>query len=151
MFEKYLWKSDILSKDAGHRHWSNIGRKWVNSKSFKNFYKKGVFLEVFLVLSLQKRWSLPLRISSVNVTKFAVFCRFGQIYWRYYCRKTSFFVQSCIPSWSVNTFHVTGLFWYPLKTSENLRVSMKAFYKYSGFPIPLKPFMSFLINAGYFH
>ena len=39
MFEKHLWKSDILSKDAGHRHvkpttrflhkW-NIGRQWVH-------------------------------------------------------------------------------------------------------------------------
>ena len=25
MFEKHLWKSEILSKDAGHRHWSKMG------------------------------------------------------------------------------------------------------------------------------
>ena len=36
MFEKHLWKSDILSKDPGHQpttwflHKSNIGRKWAN-------------------------------------------------------------------------------------------------------------------------
>ena len=24
MCEKHLWKSDILSKDAGHRHWSKM-------------------------------------------------------------------------------------------------------------------------------
>ena len=35
MFEKYLWKSDILSKDAGRiRKW-NIVRKWVQSKRLK--------------------------------------------------------------------------------------------------------------------
>ena len=29
-----------------------------------------------------KKWSFPLRISSVNVTKSAVSCGFGHIYWR---------------------------------------------------------------------
>ena len=32
--------------------------------------------------TLHKKWSFPLRISSVNVTKSAVSCRFGHIYWR---------------------------------------------------------------------
>ena len=32
--------------------------------------------------SLHKKWSFPLKISSVNVTKSAVFCGFGHIYWR---------------------------------------------------------------------
>ena len=32
--------------------------------------------------SLHKKWSFPLRVSSVNVTKFAGNCRFGHIYWR---------------------------------------------------------------------
>ena len=31
--------------------------------------------------SLHKEWSFPLRISSVNVTKSAVSCGFGHIYW----------------------------------------------------------------------
>ena len=30
----------------------------------------------------QKIWRFPLRISSVNVTKFAGNCGFGHIYWR---------------------------------------------------------------------
>ena len=40
MFEKHLWKIDILSKDAGQRpttwflHKWNIGRKWVNKELF---------------------------------------------------------------------------------------------------------------------
>ena len=32
--------------------------------------------------SLHKKWSFPLRISSVNMTKSAVSCGSGQIYWR---------------------------------------------------------------------
>ena len=33
-------------------------------------------------LTLHKKWSFPLRISSVNVTKSAASCGFGHIYWR---------------------------------------------------------------------
>ena len=32
--------------------------------------------------TMHKKWSFPLRISSVNVTKSAVSCGFGHIYWR---------------------------------------------------------------------
>ena len=32
--------------------------------------------------TLHKRWSFPLIISSVNVTKSAISCGFGHIYWR---------------------------------------------------------------------
>ena len=34
MFEKHLWKSDILSKDAGRLHKFGIGRKWVNGHEY---------------------------------------------------------------------------------------------------------------------
>ena len=34
------------------------------------------------IKTLHKKRSFPLRISSVNVTKSAVSCDFGQIYWR---------------------------------------------------------------------
>ena len=47
-----------------------------------------------LLLPLHKKWSFPLRISSVNVTKSAVFCGFGHIYWRNPNWKTSFFLCS---------------------------------------------------------
>ena len=40
---------------------------------------QGVLLFIF---TLQKKWSFPSRISSVNVAKSAVFCGFGHIYWR---------------------------------------------------------------------
>ena len=32
-------------------------------------------------ISLYKKWSFPLRIASVNVTKSAGNCGFGHIYW----------------------------------------------------------------------
>ena len=34
------------------------------------------------ILPLHKKWSFPLTISSVNVTKSTVSCGFGHIYWR---------------------------------------------------------------------
>ena len=40
-----------------------------------------------------KKWSFPLRISSINVTKSAGNCRSGHIYWRNLYWKTSFFVK----------------------------------------------------------
>ena len=41
--------------------------------------------------SLNRNWSFPLRISSVNMTKSAVNCGFGHVYWRNPWWKTSFF------------------------------------------------------------
>ena len=43
--------------------------------------------------TLHKKWSFPLRIFLVNMTKCAVSCGFGHIYWRNTWWKTSFFVQ----------------------------------------------------------
>ena len=40
------------------------------------------FLRPSNVVSLHKKWSFPLRISSINVTKSTGNCEFGQIYWR---------------------------------------------------------------------
>ena len=45
------------------------------------------------IMTLHKKWSFPLRISLVNVTKSAVSGGFGHIYWRNPWWKTSFFVQ----------------------------------------------------------
>ena len=43
-------------------------------------------------ITLHKKWSFPLRISTVNVTKSEVSCGFGHLYWRNSKWKTSFFV-----------------------------------------------------------
>ena len=56
---------------------------------------------------LHKKWSFPLRISSVNVTKSAANCGFDHIYWRNPKWKTSFFVQwevNCLPQCSKQRF-----------------------------------------------
>ena len=48
-------------------------------------FKKKRFELVFRLLqkdSLNKKWSFPLRISPVSVTKSAIFCGFGHIYWK---------------------------------------------------------------------
>ena len=42
---------------------------------------------------MHKKWSLPFRISSVNVSKYAGNSGFGHIYWKNLEWKTSFFVQ----------------------------------------------------------
>ena len=42
---------------------------------------------------LDKKLSFPLKISLVTVTKSAVSCWFGHVYWRNHQWKTSFFVQ----------------------------------------------------------
>ena len=44
-------------------------------------------------MSLHKKWSFPLRISSINLIQSAGNCGFGHIYWRNPRWKTSFFVQ----------------------------------------------------------
>ena len=51
--------------------------------------------------TLHKKWSFPLRISSVNVTKFAVSCGSGHIYCRNPSWKTLFFMQCEI----IETYH----------------------------------------------
>ena len=57
---------------------------------------------------LHKKWSFPLKISSVNVTKFAGNCGFGHIYWRNPEWKTSFFVQ-----WSL--FILRKITWFLIR------------------------------------
>ena len=52
------------------------------------------------LFSLHKKWSFPLRISSVYVTEFAVSCRFGHVYWRIPKLKTSFLLQCLTMFWT---------------------------------------------------
>ena len=58
-------------------------------------YHKGHRMKMTAFLVTAKKWSFSLRISSVNVTKSAVFCGIIHIYWRSPQWKFSFFVQ-CI-------------------------------------------------------
>ena len=50
---------------------------------FINFVSSVIKLsDVHLVITFHCTWSFPLMISSVNVTKSAISCGFGHIYWR---------------------------------------------------------------------
>ena len=60
--------------------------------------------------SLHKKWSFPLRISSVNVTKSTITCGFGHIYWRNPTWKTSFFVQ-LVERGTFDSFHQIDIQW----------------------------------------
>ena len=47
-----------------------------------SFFRKNLMSESDVIfLSLHKKWSFPLRISSINVTSSAECCEFGYIYW----------------------------------------------------------------------
>ena len=52
-------------------------------EAFVTDFYKVVFKNWYLgEITLHEKWSFLLRISSVNVTKLAVSCGFGHIYWR---------------------------------------------------------------------
>ena len=63
------------------------------------FRTKHIFFDIVAAIILiracflHKKWSFPLKIFSVNVTKSAVSCGFCHIYWRNPSWKISFFVQ----------------------------------------------------------
>ena len=64
-----------------------------------------------LLVSLHKKWSFPLRISSVNVTKSAVFYGFGHIYWWNPKWKISYFVQClCCVVWYLFSVFIVFIF-----------------------------------------
>ena len=59
-----------------------------------------------ICITLRRKWSFPLRISSVNVTKSAGNCGFGQVYWRNPYWKSSDFVQ-----WLYSRSHYKNYRW----------------------------------------
>ena len=80
-----------LQKTSVHQTRKGAGLQWefliLKAICFSNHMTNMRYnLENFLFpfsqgLPLHKKWSFPWRISSVNVTKSAVSCGFGQIYW----------------------------------------------------------------------
>ena len=102
------WKKSTDIKPSEHRKlWPsksliwlfNIWLIWSHSSPINLIWEiKIIFLSCLgrkTWISLHKKWSFPLRISSVNATKSARNCGFGHIYWRNPYWKTSFFMQ-CI-------------------------------------------------------
>ena len=78
-------------------------------------------------LTLHKKRSFPLRISSVNVTKYAGNFGFGHIYWRNLSWKTSCFVQC----------DVIGVLATPLRLLRTFNSFMAEVSSYRNQPIDL--------------
>ena len=55
---------------------------WVSWKLCTLWSIVSIFFQLNFAISLHKKFTFPLRISSVNMTKSAGNCRFGYIYWR---------------------------------------------------------------------
>ena len=81
-------------------HIENAAKDFAKIFNGLNFSQKRSVLDIWLgsehdsvsiSSTLHKIWSFPLRIFLVNVTKYAVSCGFGHIYWRNTWWKTSFF------------------------------------------------------------
>ena len=68
IFNDILWRS----------YWKYFSRKLytIITLSFFNLVNLAIYCHC------TKKWSFPLRVSSVNVTRFAGICGFGHIYWR---------------------------------------------------------------------
>ena len=77
---------------------SQFYKKSEGVESFPFSLEKGIteaeyYISIVYLDTAQKKWSLPLRIPSVNVTKSVVSCGFRHIYW-ILNGKLYFFVQS---------------------------------------------------------
>ena len=71
----------------------NFDFKWYTTQNI-DLYSKWCYQHSNLdTNNAQKKWSFPLKVSSVNMTKSAVSCVFGHVYWRNPYWKTVFFVQ----------------------------------------------------------
>ena len=70
-----VWKSHFLD------YWLHDKICWLLILYYCNYSAK-VFADLYRNNTRHKKWSFPLTISLVNVTKSAVFCGFGHIYWR---------------------------------------------------------------------
>ena len=92
-----LWQNNVSNEMNFDR---NSLTSWLitrkGSQWFLNISLLETLMEIWILnekSTLHKKWSFPFRISSVNVTKYTVFCKFGDIYCRNHSWKTSFFVQ----------------------------------------------------------
>ena len=74
-------------------------------------YTKRLRIYSLQLLPLHKKWSFLLRISSVNMTKFAGNCGFGLIYWRILNRKLHFLCSLIL---SENSVHIDKSIAFPI-------------------------------------
>ena len=113
-----------MSKNAKWvRGWINLDVQYDQlMKSFLWLYfqtieKPSVFFFVIVELkskllstlhTLHKKWSFPLRISSANVTRSAVSCGFGRMYWKNPQWETSFFCAVIFLKSEKRFFYISG-------------------------------------------
>ena len=71
IFQRVMSNEWIVTPPFFMKFWH---KEHFSDKSFNKWLGKN--------MSLQKKWSFPLSVSSVNVTKSAVSFGFGHIYWR---------------------------------------------------------------------
>ena len=95
--------TSAISKRLPNTFWRRFSLNFLNLENESWVIQKGshfrktflspnftLFVSIQGAQTLQKKWSFPLRISSVNATKSAGNCGFGHIYWRNTWWKTSF-------------------------------------------------------------
>ena len=85
------YHKSFIKKSLQHRCFPVNIAKFLRTLNLNIITRNRKFL--FVSRALHKKWSFPLRTSLVNVTKFAVSCGFGHIYWINPQRKTSFSVR----------------------------------------------------------
>ena len=84
-----IYKADVITNKGSHIYYgaSNGGFKTPYNNHTNLFHHRHheqdrELSKLIWQLTLHKKWSFPLRISSVNKTKSAVSCGFGHIYWK---------------------------------------------------------------------
>ena len=111
----------------------HVEKRHANKSAFKNtnesaltFVPMGKYFtlcEPNVWHTLHKKWSFPLRISSLTVTKATGNCGFAHIYWRHPWWKTSFFVQGrthsgdfcfCLLANFIMELLMTNKWWYSM-------------------------------------
>ena len=94
-----------------------------------NFNK---FLTIdFIKQRLHKKWSFPLTISSINVTKSAVSCGYRHIHWRNPQWKTSCFVQ-----WKISSTFTWQMFCLDYSNLEDRRKIRRLYMIARGLLLP---------------
>ena len=77
---------DILACDANKLTFLIKESLFIFVRFIPNHFRWNYFIETFVDRMASwhctKKWSFPLRISTLSVTKSAVYCGFGYIYWR---------------------------------------------------------------------
>ena len=91
-FRKTLWNEELFRTIHIENH-SQVQHYHVITEIFSRSF---ILRINYSITYTAQKWSFPLRTSSVNVTKSAGNCGFGQIYWRNPQWKTSFLCSAII-------------------------------------------------------